>query len=136
MAKFERGVSGNPKGRPKRKDGNVSALRTRIAKSLPDLIERLLTAAMAGDMLAARTLLDKVLPSIRATDEPVRIDMPEDATLAEQGKEILLAATAGRITAAQCNALMTAIGAQVRIVEATELESRIEALEAAHAQPH
>lgn len=133
MAKFQPGQSGNPRGRSKG-SGKVAKLREQIAEHVPALVQQLIAAALDGDTMAARVLLDRALPPLRPTDEPVRIPMPDDATLAEQGREILLAATAGRITAAQCNALMTAIGSQVRIVEATELEARIAALEASNAQ--
>jgi hypothetical protein len=132
---FKPGASGNPAGRPKRKAGKMAGLRAQVAKQLPDILENVITAALEGDLLAARILIDRVLPPLRAEDTAVSIDMPDDASPAVRADAILLAATAGKITPAQCNALMTAIGTQMRIYEADELERRIAKLEASNAKP-
>lgn len=133
MARFQKGASGNPKGRPKRA-GKVAELRAQIAEHVPALVQQLITAALGGDMQAARVLLDRALPPLKAEDGAVHIDMPAGGSLADQGDAIVKAAADGRITPAQANAMTTALSSLARIREVTELESRIEALEAANAQ--
>ncbi|OCS50803.1 MULTISPECIES: DUF5681 domain-containing protein [Ralstonia] len=130
---FQKGKSGNPKGRP-RGTGKVAALREQIAEHVPSIVKGLIDAALAGDMQAARLLLDRALPPLRAEDGAVTINMPAGGSLSDQGDAIVKAAADGRITPAQANAMTTALSSLARIREVTELESRIEALEAANAQ--
>lgn len=73
-------------------------------------------------------LLDKCLPNLRPVDTPVQIKTVGD-TITEQGAAILKAMAAGDITPSEATSLMQAISAQIRVVEADELEKRIKALE-------
>jgi hypothetical protein len=75
-------------------------------------------------------LLDKCLPNLRPVDSPVRLQGVGD-TITEQGAAILKAMAAGDITPGEATSLMQAISAQIRVVEADELEKRIKALEEA-----
>jgi hypothetical protein len=133
MARFKPGQSGNPKGRPKG-SGKIAELREQIAEHVPALVQQLITAALAGDMQAARLLLDRALPPLKAEDGTIKMDMPDGGSLADQGEVIIQAAADGQITPGQANAMTTALGSLARIREVTELEKRIEALETANAQ--
>ena len=62
-----KGRSGNPKGRP-RDSSEAAPLRALIAEHLPDIFKRLIGAALARDMQAARLLLDHVLAPPKAGD--------------------------------------------------------------------
>jgi hypothetical protein len=124
---FQKGRSGNPKGRP-RGTGKVAALREQIAEHVPSIVKHLIDAALAGDMQAARLLLDRALPPLRAEDGTVKINLPVDS-LSAQGEAILQAAARGQITPAQASAMTTALTGLARIKEISELEERIAALE-------
>ncbi|OTP72375.1 DUF5681 domain-containing protein [Caballeronia sordidicola] len=126
---FEKGKSGNPKGRP-RGTGSVSALRAQIAEHVPDIVKQLIDKALAGDMLAVRMLLDRALPTLRSEENAVTVALPT-GTMVEQGDAIMRAAAAGEITPAQASALTGALASLARIKEVSELEERIAALEAA-----
>jgi hypothetical protein len=53
LRRFPKGVSGNPAGRPKKTVG-VAAL---LEASIPAILERVIEAALAGDMSAAAIVL-------------------------------------------------------------------------------
>lgn len=133
MPKFSAGQSGNPKGRPRGAKNTANGLRQRIAKELPTMIDTLIESARGGDMQSIRILLERALPPLRAEDSKVAFALPE-GTLADQGEAIIRAAASGELSPTQANAMTAALGALARIVETTELEARIKALEAANAQ--
>jgi hypothetical protein len=65
---------------------------------------------------------------MRAKDEAVELG-EVTGSLADQGQAIVDASLRGKITPNQASALMQAVMAQVRVVEADELALRLEALE-------
>lgn len=126
VKKFQPGQSGNPAGRPKDKTP-ATKLRKSIAEDMPDIIKALITQAKAGDVAAAKVLLDRVCPSLKPQALP--ISLPANGTLTEQGGEIIKATMAGQIPPDIGSQLITALAAQSKIIETDELTKRIEALE-------
>jgi hypothetical protein len=124
--KFKPGVSGNPNGRPKGKTA-ATLLRKSIAEAMPDIINTLIVSAKAGDVAAAKVLLDRVCPALKPQAMP--ICLPVNGSLAEQGGEIIKATMAGQIPPDIGSQLITALAAQSKIIEIDELTKRIEALE-------
>ena len=122
------GQSGNPRGR-RPGSGEVAKLRAAIAEHVPTIIERLVAAALQGDTGAARLLLERVCPPLKATEEPAPLALP-DGTLTEQGRAVLGAVAAGDLAPGQGAALLGAIGTLARVAEGDELERRLAALEA------
>lgn len=125
---FKPGTSGNPAGR-KPGTGAVARLRNSIAKHLPEIIAQLVAKAKEGDAQSARLLLERVLPPMKATEEPVSLTLPPDAGLTAQGAAIVQAVAAGKLAPGQGAALLTGLGALARIKEIDELERRITQLE-------
>ena len=126
-SRWRPGQSGNPAGR-KPGTGEVAKLRAAIAEHVPDIIERLVGAARDGDTQAARLLLERVLPPVKAIEMPAVVDLPGD-TLAEHGRAVLMAAADGELAPTQAASLISALGALARVVEVDELTRRVEALE-------
>ena len=71
---WKQGQSGNPKGRPRKSQKTMAQLRTQISEHLPDVIEVLADAAKAGDVQAARILLERCGPSMRALDQNINVN--------------------------------------------------------------
>jgi hypothetical protein len=118
---------GRPPGR-----GPVAEMRAALATDLNKIIETLRTQALAGDAQAIRIILDRVLPSLRPVDMPTTLNLPADATLADQARAVMSAAADGDLAPSQAAQVISALGGVAKIIEATELMARIEALEAAH----
>lgn len=128
--RWKPGQSGNPAGRPPG-TGDVAKLRADIADRVPQLLGQLFTQAMAGDVGAARLLLERSIAPLKAIEPPQALHLP-DGTLTEQGRAVLASVAAGELAAGQGAALLGAIGTLARVTEVDELTRRIEKLEAEH----
>lgn len=128
--KWKPGQSGNPKGKPKG-SGEVQKLREAIGLHVPGIIKQLLTAAKGGDVQAARLLLERVLPPLKAVEQASPLTLP-DGSLTEQGRAVLAAVGAGELAPGQGAQLITAIGSLARVVEIDEIAARLAALEEKH----
>lgn len=126
--KWKAGESGNPNGRPPGV-GEVTKLRNSIAKHLPAIITQLVAKAKEGDAQAARLLLERVLPPMKAIEQPVALSLPDGEGMTAQGVAIVQAVAAGTLAPGQGAALLTGLGALARIKEIDELEQRIAKLE-------
>ena len=130
-AAWKPGQSGNPKGRPPGA-GEVAKLRAAIAGQVPAILQSLTAAALAGDVQAARLLLERTLPALKPAEQAQALHLP-DGTLTDQGRAVLAAVAAGELAPGQGAALLGAIGTLARVAEVDELARRIEALEGKHA---
>lgn len=126
------GQSGNPKGKPPG-TGELQKLRAAIGGHVPEILDRLVEAAKGGDIQAARLLLERVLPPVKATEQTQVIELPE-GTLTDKGRAVLSSVAAGELAPGQGAQLLTAIATLGKVAELDELAARIEALEQAHAK--
>ena len=126
--KWKAGESGNPNGRPPGV-GEVTRLRDSIAAHLPAIIMQLVTKAKSGDSQAARLLLERVLPPMKAIEQPTMLLLPDDGTLTAKAAAVLSAAAAGVLAPGHAAQLITALGTLAKISEVDELAARITALE-------
>jgi hypothetical protein len=124
------GQSGNPKGRSPGA-GEVAKLREAIKAHVPAIVERLTAQALEGDAQAARLLLERVIPPLKAAEQPQPLALP-DGTLTEQGRAVLASVAAGELAPGQGAQLVAAIGTLARVAEIDELAARVAALEEKH----
>ena len=122
------GQSGNPRGK---RPGQTprGKFRALVNDAIPDIVARLVAAAQAGDVQAARLILDRTIPALRPSDDLVRLPLPEGAPLADQGAAILAAAMAGTLTPGQAADMHKVVAAQSQLVEMADIMGRLEGIE-------
>ena len=125
---FRAGYSGNPTGRPR---SESTALRLQLAERAEGVLQAVLEAALNGDMMAAKMILDRVVPPLRPHAESVLIPVDAPVGPVSTAEAILAAAVAGKIPPDAAVQLLTATASLSRIIETAELQARLEALERA-----
>jgi len=128
------GQSGNPKGKTAG-SGELQRLRASIAEHVPSILDQLVAAAQGGDVQAARLILERVLPPVKAIEQAVELQLPAGGTLTAQGRAVLLAVAGGELAPSQGAALLGAIGSLARVTAIDEFEARLTKLEQHHAKP-
>ena len=127
MARYKKGQSGNPAGRPKGKAPKLVEIRGRITEAMPDIIDSLITQAKAGDAAAAKLLLERVCPALKPQAVPVAIT--HDGTLLDQANNVINATLEGKIPPDIGAQLVNALAAQGRLIELQDIQQRLERLE-------
>ena len=130
---WQPGQTGNPQGRPPGQS-EITRLRAAIAAHVPSILEQLVTAAKGGDVQASRLVLERILPPLKAVEQSVTLQLPEDGTLSGLGRSVLKCVAEGQLAPGQGAILLGSIGTLARVVEIDELATRVEALEKQHAK--
>ncbi len=138
MARFKKGQSGNRAGRPKGiKDRRVK-YRELLEHHAPALVDKAVKLALGGDTAALRLCLERIIPTIKAKDEPVMLGSLKGA-LTKQGQMIVEAMGKGTLAPTEATTMLQALAAQARITELDVLEQRLRTLEEwvhEHQTPH
>ncbi len=129
---FVRGKSGNQSGRP-RGSQNKSHMRLRaiLAEDAESVLQRVITAALEGDMLAARLILDRALPR-RVCRPPMDLNLPALKTAADAAAslaKITHGIENGYISTAEGVDLATIVGGFTETLLARTMAAQIEALQ-------
>ena len=126
---FIKGQSGNPQGRPKG-SGLSAQLRAAIEQDAPSIIKAMIEQAKAGDMQAAKALLDRVLPALKPESQAIHLpELVAADTMAEKARAAIDAAGAGAVSPSAASDLVAAIAGLARVVEVTALQQRLDELE-------
>ena len=83
--KWAKGQSGNPGGR-KPGTGKVTKLRQSLGRGLPAIINKLKAQALAGDVQAARLLLERVIAPLRPEESPAFFELQAGDLLTDQAR--------------------------------------------------
>ncbi len=129
--KFQPGQSGNPKGRPKGRQGKA----TMIAQHLLDgeaeqLVQKAIAMALAGDAVALRICLERLVPVRK--NRLIDIKLPTVITLGDVGKAsstIIAAVARGELTPGEGEALGRMLERHCQTVALEDIEARLTALE-------
>lgn len=109
-------------------------MRAAIGGQVLAIVEKLTASALSGDVGAARLLLERVIPPLKASEEATPLELPE-GDLTEQGRAVMAAVATGRLAAGQGASLMASLGALAKLVETDELARRIKSLEERYQTP-
>jgi hypothetical protein len=128
---FGPGMSGNPNGRPRgSRNKTTTALEVLLDGEAEVLTRKAVDKALAGDPIALRLCLERILPPRR--DRPVEFDLPHIATAADAVKAssaILAACAAGDLSPSEAAVIMGLTKTHVQTLETAEIEARVTALE-------
>ena len=131
ISRWKPGQTGNPKGRPPGQS-EITRLRAVLAGDVPEILAGLVLAAKGGDVQAARLILERILPPVKAIEQAVELQMPSDETLSAKADAVLSATAAGHLAPNQAAQLIAAMGTLAKIHKVNELSERIAALDAQH----
>jgi len=130
---FKPGQSGNPEGRPKGARNKATLACEKLLDGEAEKLTRVaIDKALAGDMAALRLCLERITPARK--DAPVVFDLPPITTIGDAvaaSSSLLAAVAAGDVTPDEAQRVMALLTAHKVLVETSDLEARIAALEAA-----
>lgn len=134
---FKPGQSGNPSGRPAgSRNATTLAVEALMEGQAEAITQRVVNAALEGDMVAVRLVMDRVAPARKS--RPIQIDLPDvgDARGVAQAQAAVVASVAGGdITPDEGMALSGLLEARRKAIETEELAARLQHLEAAVKRP-
>jgi len=133
--RWQKGESGNPAGRTPGSPDRRSQLRALIDAEAPALVRLAVAQALAGDSQALGLLLARCVAPLRPESGRVAFDFPAGASLADQARAVLAAIAAGRVDPHTGRAMVDAVAATARVIEADEIERRLTALEQGVSEP-
>ena len=122
---WRKGESGNPAGRPK---GSGNIKQGLFKSKEPELQQKLINMALGGDVAAMKIIADRIWPRIRSQAMPINV-AANTTDLANTGRSVIAAALDGEITVDVLRDVLAALYGQGKLVELTELEQRLQALE-------
>ena len=130
---FTKGVSGNPAGRPKGIKDKRHRFNEAIESMIPEVLESAFQKAVAGDMTAAKMLLDRSLPTKRPEQE--RVEIEHSGNIASDAQNVLRSVLDGEVSPDVGASLINAITGVLKAVEVEDLAKRIEVLESKKNEP-
>jgi hypothetical protein len=134
--RFQPGQSGNPAGKAKgtRHHATLLAEKLMLADE-QEIVASVIQAAMDGDMTAAHLVLERIAPIRKG--RPITLSLPNTNTAADIGvamSAVVAQMAAGEITPEEATTVVGILDAKRKAIELTEVEARIQKLEAKTSQ--
>jgi hypothetical protein len=130
--RFKKGQSGNPKGRPVgSKHKATLAAQELLDDEAQALTRKAIEKALEGDAVALRLCLERLIPIRR--EGPLSLKLPKvrgAADLPGALQAVMSAVAQGEITPGEGQALTAMLDAYRKGLELTDLEARVQNLEA------
>ncbi len=129
--KFQKGRSGNPKGKAKGTKNRATIFAETLLKDeVESICRRLIQEALTGNIQAIKMVLDRIFPSRR--DCPITIELPKiqnSSHVLQAIGSITAAVGNGEISPSEGEALSRIIDVHVKAIEAHDCEKRLSKLE-------
>jgi hypothetical protein len=123
---FQKGQSGNPRGRPAGSRNNATlACEALLEGQAEALTQKAVEMALAGDTVALRLCIERICPVRR--DRPVEFSLPPIDTArdaADVMASVLNAVATGQLSPADASELSRVVGCTVRAFEVAEMSER------------
>jgi hypothetical protein len=133
---WQKGQSGNPAGKKLGSRNRATlAVLALMEGGAKEITVAVIDAAKAGDLTAARMILDRLAPP--AKERPVSLELPGTATaegISAAQQAILHAVAAGELLPGEAATLSGIVETRRRALETLELEVRVARLEERHAK--
>lgn len=130
---FQPGKSGNPSGRPAGSRNKATlAIEALLDGEAEALTRTCIEKALGGDMTALKLCMDRICPPRK--DSPVAFKMPPVSNVSDAAsvmRSVMDEVANGNISPGEARAISEVLECYRRLVEASEFESRLMALEAA-----
>ena len=130
---FTKGVSGNPAGRPKGIKDKRHRYSEAIDSMIPQVLDSVFQRAIAGDMTAAKMLLDRTLPNKRPEQE--RVENSHTGNNPSDAQNVLRSVLDGEVSPGVGASLLSSMTSVLKAIEFDDLAKRIEALEGRTNEP-
>lgn len=128
---FKPGTSGNPKGKPVgTRSKSTQLLLALMEGDAANIAQAVIDAAKGGDLMAAKIILDRLVPP--AKERPVYVDVPDTRTaegVSAAQSAILQAVAGGNLLPGEAATLSAIVESKRRAIETLELSERISKLE-------
>ena len=128
---FKPGQSGNLKGKPAGTRSKATQLLLALMEGDASAITKaVIDAAKAGDLMAAKIILDRLIPP--AKERPVNVNLPDTTTaqgVSAAQSAILQAVASGDLLPGEAATLSGIVESKRRAIETQELSERITQLE-------
>jgi len=122
---------GNP-GRPKGARCRATLLAEKLMSAdTKAIVQAVITAARAGDMVACKIVLDRIAPIRKG--RPIRFDLPETRNaedVAAAMAQVVNAMADGELTPDEAQMVASVLEVRRKAIETLELENRLRVLEA------
>ena len=121
--KYEKGVSGNPAGRPK---GAVSKELGLLRGKSQDVINVVTEQALAGCLQSQKLIVERVVPALKPVEPAVSLeDYPSTGSLTDKAAFLLDAIAAGRVTTVQGEIMVNLL---FKLFEAQQADWKMDSL--------
>jgi hypothetical protein len=128
---WKKGQSGNPAGKkPGTRNKATMMVLSLMEKGAEEIAAAIVDAARAGDLGAARFVLERLVPPVR--ERPIDIALPSMDTIqgVDQAQRAIIEAVArGELLPGEGSALTGLVEARRKTLETIDLEQRVAALE-------
>ena len=128
MTHFKKGISGNPKGRPKGIVDKRQKLRVALEERAEELLEVMIQQALEGDAQIQKILLSRILSPAKGEYAPAMLNL-KSGSFTGLSFSIFQSAANGDISLTTASELLSALNLSMKIKETEELEWRVSKIE-------